>query len=118
MKTAISITYGKNNAERATFAFMMANNSLASGHETVVFLNLDGVYLATDGYADDIHVEDLPKMKDLLDKYLDNGGVLWVCGTCFNKRKLNPESLIKGARIIGQVTFLEFLSKGAVCINY
>lgn len=118
MKIAISITYSKNDAERATFAFMMANNSLASGNETVVFLNLDGVYLATEHYADDIKVEDLPKLKDLLDKYLENGGLLWVCGTCYNKRKLKQESLIEGAKIIGQVTFLEFLSQGAACINY
>ncbi|HEY8365102.1 MAG TPA: DsrE family protein [Haloplasmataceae bacterium] len=117
-KLAISITYGKNNPERATFGFIMANTAVLSLVETVVFLNIDGVYLGTKGYADDIHEEGLSPLKSLIESFVEAGGKIWICGTCFKKRQLDSENLIDGAVIVGAATFIEYLKNGATCINY
>lgn len=48
-KIAVSITCAKNDTDKATVGFVVANASVASGQETVVFLTVDGVYLSEEG---------------------------------------------------------------------
>ena len=56
-KFCISLTCGKDNTDKATVAFVVANAAVASDKDTVVFLNIEGVYLSQQGYADSIHEE-------------------------------------------------------------
>ncbi len=56
-KFLVSLTNAKNDADKATVGFVVANAAVASGQETVVFLNVEGAYLGSKGYADDIHEE-------------------------------------------------------------
>ena len=44
-KLMISITHAKDNTDKATVGFVVANASVASGVETVVFLSTEGVHL-------------------------------------------------------------------------
>ena len=44
-KSMISITAAKNDTDKATVGFVMANASVASGVKTVVFPGTAGVYL-------------------------------------------------------------------------
>ena len=57
-KFCVSLTCAKDNSDKATVAFVIANASVASDKETVVFLSVEGVRLAETGYADDIAEED------------------------------------------------------------
>ena len=96
----------------------MANAAVASGQDTVIFLNVEGAYLASKGYADDIHEEGFAPLKQLMDQFIEAGGTLWVCSPCFKKRNLNEEDLIEGATIVGGAKVVEFLSQGAASITY
>ncbi len=49
-KLLISITNAKNDTDRATVGCVVANASVASGVETVVFLSTEGVRLSQEGY--------------------------------------------------------------------
>ena len=41
-KFCISLTCGKDNTDKATVAFVVANAAVASDKDTVVFLNIEG----------------------------------------------------------------------------
>ena len=117
-KFLVSLTNAKNDPDKATVGFVVANAAVASGQETVIFLNVEGAYLASKGYADDIHEEGFAPLKQLLDQFIEAGGTLWVCSPCFKKRNLSEADLIEGATIVGGAKVVEFLSQGAASITY
>jgi uncharacterized protein len=117
-KFLVSMTNAMNDPDKATVGFVVANAAVASGQETVVFLNVEGAYLAAKGYAEDIHEEGFAPLKQLMDQFVEAGGILWVCSPCFKKRNLEEGNLIEGATIVGGAKLVEFLSQGAASITY
>ena len=117
-KLCISLTYAKNDTDKATVAFVVANASAASEQETLVFLSTEGVRLAIDGYADDVHEEGFAPLKELMTNFVKAGGNIWVCSPCFKKRALDEQKLIAGASIVGGASLVEFLSQGAASLSY
>jgi uncharacterized protein len=114
----ISLTYAKNDADKATVAFVVANAAAASEKQTVVFLSTEAVRLCQQGYADDIHEEGFAPLKDLMANFVKAGGIIWVCSPCFKKRGLDESKLLAGATIVGGAKLVEFLSEGAPCVSY
>jgi predicted peroxiredoxin len=117
-KFCVTLTYAKDNADKATVAFVVANAAVASDKETLVFLSIEGVRLATPGYADDIKEEGFAPAKELIANFTKAGGKVWVCSPCFKKRKLDEKNLIPGATIVGGAKLVEFLSDGTPCVSY
>jgi len=117
-KFLVSLTNGKNDTDRATVGFVVANAAVASGKEVVVFLSIDGVYISDKSYADEIHEDGFAPLKDLMDQFVEAGGNIWVCSPCHKKRQLNEDNLIEGATIVGGAKVVEFLSEGAASITY
>ena len=117
-KFCVSLTNAKNDTDRATVGFVVANAALGSEKETMVFLSIEGVRLAVRGYADDIHEEGFMPLKDLMHNFAGGGGAIWVCSPCFNKRGLDENNLVDGAMIVGGAKLVEFLSDGSPCITY
>lgn len=117
-KFLVSLTNAKNDADKATVGFVVANAAVASGQETVVFLNVEGAYLASKGYADEIHEEGFAPLAQLMGQFVEAGGTIWVCSPCFKKRNLDEDNLIEGATIVGGAKVVEFLSQGAASITY
>ena len=56
-KFCVSISHAKDNTDKATVGFVVANAAAGSGKETLVFLSVEGVRLAQKGYANDMHEE-------------------------------------------------------------
>jgi predicted peroxiredoxin len=117
-KQCVSLSFAKDNTDKATVAFVVANAAVASDKETVVFLSIEGVRLSEKGYADDIHEEGFAPLKELLTNFANAGGKIYVCSPCFNKRKLDPNNLIGGATIVGGAKLVEFLSDGTPCLSF
>lgn len=117
-KLMISLTAAKDNTDKATVAFVVANAAVASDVETVVFLSTEGVRLAQKGYADDIHEEGFKPLRELMADFAEFGGTIYVCSPCFKKRGLDEGSLVDGAAIVGGAKAVEFLTTGASCISY
>lgn len=117
-KLMLSITHAKNDTDKATVGFVVANASVASEVETVVFLSTEGVRLCQQGYADDIHEEGFAPLKQLMDDFVEAGGIIWVCSPCFKKRGLDEGKLVAGATIVGGAKAVEFLSTGGSCMSY
>lgn len=117
-KFCVSLTCAKDNSDKATVAFVIANAALGSDKETLVFLSTEGVRLAQRGYADDIHEEGFAALKDLMANFAAAGGKIWVCSPCFKRRKLDENQLVAGATIVGGAKLVEFLSDGAPAVTY
>lgn len=111
----VSLTHAKDDADRATVAFVVANAAAASDKETVVFLSTEGVRLSQRGYADDVHEDGFAPLADLIASFVEAGGQIWVCSPCFKKRGLDEGQLVDGATIVGGAKLVELLSNGAPC---
>jgi predicted peroxiredoxin len=114
----VSLSYAKDNSDKATVAFVVANAAAASDKETVVFLSVEGVRLSQKGYADDIREEGFAPLKDLMDNFVKAGGKIFVCSPCFARRKLDDKNLVAGAAVVGGAKLVEFLSEGSPCVSY
>ena len=117
-KFCVSLTCGKDNRDKATVAFVVANAAVASEKDTMVFLSTEGVHLSQKGYADDIREEGFAPLKELMDNFAKAGGKIYVCSPCFKRRKLDENNLVAGATIVGGAKLVEFLGNGEPCITY
>lgn len=119
-KFCVSLTCAKDNVDKATVAFVVANASAASEKETLIFLSTEGVRLAVAGYADDMHEEGFSPLKELMNGFLEAGGKIYVCSPCFKKRGYTEDKLIPGATIVGGAKLVEFMTSGeaAASVTY
>ena len=105
-------THGKDDHERATLPFIVANVAASADQEAIVLLTIEGVWLATKGYADAIHHEGMQPLSEVLASLLANGGEVWACGACTKPRGITEDDLIDGARIISAADVVAELTDG------
>ena len=117
-KFCVMLTCAKNDTDKSTVAFVIANAALGSEKDTTVFLSTEGVRLSQKGYSDDIHEEGFLPLKELMDNFAEAGGSILVCAPCFRKRGLDEDNLVDGARIVGGAVLVELLSDGTPCVSY
>jgi uncharacterized protein len=117
-KFCVNLTHAKDNTDKATVGFVLANAAAGSGKETMVFLSIEGVRLAQKGFADGIHEEGFAPLRELMDNFAKAGGTIYVCSPCFKKRKLDENNLVAGASIVGGAKLVEFLSDGSPCVSF
>jgi predicted peroxiredoxin len=117
-KFCVNLTCAKDNPDRATVAFVIANAAVASGKATLVFLSIEAVRLAQRGYADEIHEDGFAPLKELMEGFAKAGGTILVCSPCFKKRKLDENALVAGASIAGGAKLVEFLADGSPSVSY
>jgi uncharacterized protein len=116
-KILINCNHGREDAERATLPFVVANVSATADQETIVFLTVDGVRLATKGYADGIHKEGFPPLREVIHSFLGEGGQVWACGACTKPRGITDADLIEGAKIVTAANFIEEVANGAAVVS-
>jgi predicted peroxiredoxin len=117
-KFVISLTRAKDDTDRATVAFVVANAAVASDKEVVVFLNIEGTRLSQKGYADDIHEAGFAPLKELITNFVNAGGKMYVCSPCFKKRNLDENNLIPGAAVVGGAKLVEFMGEACPSMSY
>jgi predicted peroxiredoxin len=115
----VTITESKSNGDKATVGFVVANAALGSEKDTLVFLSADGVWAAVTGEVDTID-EGAPfaPLKDLVGKFVDNGGRILVCSPCMKKRGITEDRLLSGASPAGGAALVEWLASGSPCVGY
>lgn len=114
----IHCTHGKEDPERATLAFIVGNVAASADQQVVVLLTIDGVWLATSGYADDITKEGFPALRDVIQSFRANGGQIWACGTCTKPRGITEDQLIEGAKVVTAANVVERLVGGATTLDF
>ena len=116
-KILINCNHGQDDAERATLPFVVANVSATADQDTIVFLTVEGVRLATKGYADAVHKEGFPPAGEVIRSFLANGGQVWACGACTKPRGITDADLIEGAKIVTAANFIEEVANGAAVVS-
>ncbi len=117
-KLLINCTHGKEDAERATLAFVVGNVAASADQETVVLLTIDGVWNATRNYADDICKEGFQPLREVMQSFVANGGKIWVCGACAKPRGITDANLVEGAQIVTAANAVEYLVSGAASLSF
>jgi predicted peroxiredoxin len=117
-KLVINITSGKDNVDKASVGLVVANAGVAAGQETAIFLSVEAVLLAQQGFADELQGAGFKPMKELIETFVAGGGMVWVCPPCANVRGVTEETLIPGAVFAGGAKLVEFLAQGAGSVSY
>ena len=117
-KYVVSLSRAKDDPDRATVAFTLANAALGSGQDTVVFLSSEGVHLSVRNYADDISEPGFTPLAELMAKFTAAGGEIYTCLPCFNKRELDENAVIDGVKIVGGASLVAFMAEGAPSVSY
>lgn len=117
-KLLIQGTHGREDAEKATLPFIVANVAATADQEVAVLLTSDAVWLVTDGYADDIESYGLPNLGQLIRECASNGAEIWACGACTGPRGITAESLVKGATIITAPNVVEAMVAGVTTASF
>lgn len=116
-KILVNCAHGSEDAERAILPFIVGNVAASADQEAVVFLTVEGVRLATKGYADSIKKEGFQPAAEVIQSFVANGGQIWACGTCAKPRGITEGDLIPGATIKTAANLVEYLASGASAIN-
>lgn len=117
-KFNVIINNAKNDTDKATVGFVIANAAVGSEQETMVFLSTEGVRLAEKGYADDIHEDGFAPLSELMANFVAAGGSIYVCSPCVKKRGIDTENLVDGATVVGGAKLVEFLAGGTPSVSY
>ncbi len=117
-KMLINCTHGREDAERATLSFVVGNVAASADQEVVVLLTIDGVWNATQGYAEDICKEGFQPLRDVMQSFVNNGGQIWACGACAKPRGITEADMIPGARIVSAANAVEYLASGAASLSF
>ncbi|MBA4179465.1 MAG: hypothetical protein C0506_02655 [Anaerolinea sp.] len=117
-KVMVNCTHAKEDPERAILAFVVGNVSASADQETKVLLTIDGVWLATKGYAEGVQQEGFPSLKETLESFIRNGGEIWACGACTNPRGIGQDDLIEGAKIVTAANVVEYMASGASTLSF
>jgi uncharacterized protein len=111
-------THGREDPERATLPFIIGNVAASADQPAIVLLTIDGVWVATRGYADGIQKEGFPPLKEIIASFIDNDGEIWACGACTKPRGITEEDMIPGARIVTAAMVVELMASGAASLDF
>jgi predicted peroxiredoxin len=117
-KLLVNCTHGREDPERAILPFVVGNVAASADQQVVVLLTIEGVWNATQGYADDIRKEGFQPLKELIQSFIANGGQIWACGACAKPRGIQESDLIKGACIVSAANVVEWLASGVGSISF
>ena len=117
-KILINCNHGQEDPERATLPFVVGNVAATADQETVVFLTVEGVRLATKGYADAVQKEGFPAAGEVIRQFIANGGQVWACGACTKPRGITEADLVEGAKIVTAANVVEYMAAGASTLNF
>ena len=117
-KLIVSCDHGREDPERATLPFIVANVAASADQQTAVLLTIEGVWVATKGYADNIQKEGFPPLKEVMQQFIANGGEIWACGTCTKPRNIGEGDLIEGARVVTAAYVVDQIVSGAQSVSF
>ena len=117
-RLVINATHATEDAERATLPFILGTTALSAEQQCTIVLTVDGVHLATQGYADGIAKEGFRPLGELVEEFVREGGEIWACGACCKPRGITEEQLREGARIVGAANIVELLLRNGGSISF
>lgn len=112
-KYLINCRDGANDVERATVSFIMALSAATNNAETAVFATSDAAKLCVKGGTDDLVAPGYEPLSGLVEEFVENGGVIWLCPVCARAKGISADDLIPGVELAGVPRTMEFMASGA-----
>jgi len=112
-KFLINCTNGKDDLERATVSFVMALSAATNNAETAVFATSDAANLCIKGGTDDLVAPGYEPLDVLVEEFIDNGGMIWLCPVCAKAKGINQDDLRPGVELAGVPRTMEYMQSGA-----
>lgn len=106
------------NDDKSSIAFTIANAALSTGMQVAVFLTSDGVELARDGGYDLTQVQPFKKLEELVDTFVEKGGIVWACTPCYKNRGLKEDENVAKVVVTGAGPLIEWVQAGAATICF
>ncbi|MFX0093099.1 MAG: DsrE family protein, partial [Candidatus Hodarchaeota archaeon] len=104
-------TCGRDDLERATTAWVVANAALTLVDEVALFIQANGVDCVRKDFIDGFQWPPFDSVKNLVNSFIKGGGKIYVCEPCIKSRKLEPSDLIDDATVTGAATLLTLATK-------
>jgi predicted peroxiredoxin len=117
-RLVIHASHGKEDPERSILPFILGTTAVSADQECTIVLTVEGVRLATKGYAEEIEKEGFPPLRDLVLEFVQGGGQIWACGACCRPRGITEPDLLEGARIVGAANVVEALLQSGSAISF
>jgi uncharacterized protein len=117
-RVIVGCSHGEEEPDRVAVAYLTAGAALDQGSEVVMWLTVDGVRLALEGYAGRIRVGQEPPVERLHAQFIEKGGRFYVCPICFNERELDESDLVENAELKGATPLMQFADGGAMTFTY
>lgn len=111
---------GKSNPNKVTVAFTMALNALLKGHSATIILMVEAVELGQPGAAAGMDIgKPFEPVASLLDKFLDKGGRMAICGACMLHNGMTAEQMDPRFSIINAPDVIDLLmaAKGSLQVT-
>ncbi len=97
----ITLTAHENDENNVTIAFTMGLKAIEKGHKVEIMLLSNAVHLGEKGYGDKIDIgTPFSPIKEVLPKYIEEGGVLSVCSSCMEHNGVDADNLVEGSQVI------------------
>lgn len=112
-KYLINCSYGADDLERATVSFVLALSAASHNAETAMFATSDAAKLCVKGGTDNLTANGYEPLSDLVEDYVDNGGMIWLCPVCAKAKGITEQDLRPGVEIAGAPRTMEFMTSGA-----
>jgi predicted peroxiredoxin len=110
MKMSAIIGYAKDNLDKTTIGFTLANTALDGGHAVRLILASEGVRLGVKGYAEDMdNGAPFKSVKELMAAFLQKGGEINVCLPCMKKRGIEEKDILPGIKFIAGADVIAIL---------
>ncbi len=101
------------NDDKSSVAFTIANAAISTGMQVAVFLTSNAVELSREGSSELTHVKPFKPLAELIDGFVEKGGIVWSCTPCFQHRGLAAEKVREKIIVTGAGPLLEWVQAGA-----
>jgi predicted peroxiredoxin len=115
-KLVVLISHDAND-DKATVGFTIASAALSTGMQVGIFLTSNAVELARDGSCDLTHVKPFKPLNELIESFIEKGGVVWACSPCYQHRGLKPEHNFEKVLVTGAGPLVEWIAAGASTLS-
>lgn len=117
-KLLIICTYGPENPEKSTLAFVLANGALSTDVKVTVILQANAVLLAKKGEAEKVSHPGLMPMGELMKSFIELEGELLLCNPCVKNRGLTSDELLPESKLIAAGTVVDEVMRAKSVVTY
>jgi len=114
----VNITRGKSELHAVSMAIALSQKALDDGRRCGVFLNVAAPVFAAKDLSDDVKYADFPPVKQMLAKFMADGGKLYVCEHCAHVCGMEDDDLIDGITLSRQAELFVEIDQSVAVFSY